>query len=100
MILKCNKADKCNSMECEHKDDHEFLDGWCDDGQCRWSPDCRCEPIRMSRGELEGKIDSILCDVMFYSSRKDCPARLNEDATKDIMALVDEYMQGKANDQR
>lgn len=98
MILRCNKADECNSTECEHKGDHEFLDGWCDDGQCRWSSDCRCVGAMMSREELEGKINNIMCDVMFYARRNDCPANLDDDATKHIMALIDEYMQGKAND--
>lgn len=100
MILRCNKAGECNSTECEHKGDHEFLPGWCDDGQCRWSPDCRCEPIRMSREELEGKIDNVLCDVIHFALHPTSVIKYTTvEGTKDIMALVDEYV-GKANDQR
>jgi hypothetical protein len=98
MILRCNKADECNSTECEHKGDHEFLDGWCDDGQCRWSSDCRCVGAMMSREDLEGRIDNILCDLVYFRQHPEIKTYTTEIATKKVMALIDEYMQGKAND--
>lgn len=75
MDVICNKETQCNSTECPHKKGHEHNAGWCEPGQCRWSPSSQCVPV------LEYQIMDILKDYF----GKDIDTSF---ATKAILDLI------------
>ena len=75
MDVICKDAINCKSTECPHREPHNFLDGWCGPGQCRWSSSSQCVPV------LEYQIMDILKDYF----GKDIDTSF---ATKAIMDLI------------
>jgi hypothetical protein len=45
--MRCVNHAECNSIECPHRPEHDFMAGWCNDGSCKWAKDTRCvEPSK------------------------------------------------------